>query len=163
MSSDVYIIAMTAYTDTEVKDRCKAIGINDYMKKPIDFSHLTGLLGLTSGKANISHMKQDTFVYDHAKKLSAKIEFDVEICEELIHTFLSQLKESLVTIEGLRLSEDYDGITRVLHKMKGGAATVRLSKIHNLLLQAEIYSKEGELTNLFDTLDQIKEMNIIKK
>nr|WP_255814069.1 ATP-binding protein [Acidaminobacter sp. JC074] len=156
ISTDVYIIAMTAYTDTEVKDRCKAIGFDDYMKKPIDFSHLTGILGLDSGKGNLSHVRQDTFIKKHAKKLSDEIEFDIDICEELINTFLSQLKESLVTIEGLRLTEDYDGITRVLHKMKGGAATVRLGKVYNLLLQAEIYSKEGELTNLFDVLDQVK-------
>jgi len=163
LSPNVYIIAMTAYTDQDVKDRCKEIGISDYMKKPIDFGHLNGILGIDNKSVVVTHMTQDHLINDHARRLSEYINFDEDVCKELIYTYIRQLREAFVTIEGLRMSEDYLAISRILHKMKGGAATVRLSKLHNMLTQAEIFSNEHEYQKLFEMIDQMKEVNIIKK
>ena len=163
LSSEVYIIAMTAYTDQVVKDRCKEIGINDYMKKPIDFGHLNGILGIDNRSVLVTHMTQDDLIDKYAKILSEYIDFEQDVCKELIFTYVKQLREAFVTIEGLRLSEDYLAITRILHKMKGGAATVRLSKLHSMLTQAEIFSNEHEYQKLFEIIDQMKEVRIIQK
>jgi HPt (histidine-containing phosphotransfer) domain-containing protein len=153
---------MTAYTSDEVKNRCKEVGMNDYISKPVDFNYLSTLLDVTSSNVE-TVINGNTLIDLHAAKLSRIINFDHHICVELTTTFITQLKEAFVKIEGLRLKNDMYPINQIVHKMKGGSATVRLEKINHLFIKVETLILNNKYQEAFEVIDQIKEFPILKK
>ncbi len=161
MDESVYIIAMTAYTSNEVRDKCRLVGMNDYISKPVDFNYLAALLDIKDvHRKNL--ISSEELMTEHATVLSQMIDFDVEVCLELIMTFVNQLLESFVKIEGLRLKGDIESIKNIIHKMKGGSATVRLEKINHLFIKVETLISNNKYPEAFDVIDQIKEFAILK-
>jgi CheY-like chemotaxis protein len=161
MDESVYIIAMTAYTSNEVRDKCRLVGMNDYISKPVDFYYLAALFDIKDVN-RMSLISSDELMTEHATLLSQMIDFDVEVCLELIMTFVNQLQESFVKIEGLRLKGDIESIGNIIHKMKGGSATVRLEKINHLFIKVETLISNNKYPEAFDVIDQIKEFAILK-
>jgi len=159
MDQDVKIIAMTAYTSTEVKDKCFEVGMTDFLTKPVDFKYLTDLLGLGNSSSDVY---EKNLIEEQAKKLCQEINFDFDVCVELINTFIRQLNEAFIRIEGLRLSNSYEEIKSILHKMRGGSSTVRLDKINHLLIKAETFISYNQYQEAFDIIDKIKEIPIVK-
>jgi len=143
LSKDIDIVAMTAYTSKEDQAKCKEAGMNIYIPKPVDLGVLDQVLGLDDRAPSPSPSRGE-ILSSHVANLQAFIGFDQETCYELVTVFISQLGQGLREIDARLAEEDYPGLARVLHQLKGASGTVRMEAIRELAEQAEAQVKLGQ-------------------
>lgn len=163
LDEEVTIIAMTAYTTKDVKDQCLEVGMNDYISKPVDLNYLTALLGLVNESSSNQLEKRQALIEAHAEKLSQILLFDFDVCKELLMTFVHQLDQAMEKMESYIIEEEYDELTKLIHKMKGGASTVRLKAIFEHLETAERQLDIKNIDGVKEILNELKKEEMIKK
>ncbi|MBI9010628.1 MAG: response regulator [Clostridiales bacterium] len=159
--NEIEIIAMTAYTTPEDRKKCFDVGMNDFMTKPIDFKILKKLIGINDSVEVIMEKEITDTIGIYAENLRNKIGFEIQICRDLIETFISQLKKDLNEIDVLKTINDYDQIEKILHKLKGASATVRLDNINNLIEASEDFMLKGNYDESLEIINTIKKNDLL--
>ena len=159
------IVAMTAYSMKEDKERFIKSGLDDYISKPIKASELLhkirSLLHIEKGTKEIEievvvQEKESIInveVVDQLKKYGGE--------EMVMNVFKDFEKESLEQIDSCILSlndGNYENILINLHTLKGNAGTLGIEKVSNLTIEIEAKLKKEEsiYDDLADELDQLK-------
>lgn len=163
IDESVLIFAMTAYTTKDVKEKCFEVGMNDYISKPVDLKYLSAILGLRLEEQEATHDAKASYIDQHAKELSQIIQFDYEVSKELLVTFIDQFVTALEKMHECAQDENLDELKKIIHKMKGGASTVRLKQIFSLLEEAEKHILETDLEGVIDVIDRLKGLEVLKK
>ncbi len=128
------IIAMTAYSLKEDKEKCLNAGMDDYISKPIDFNVILDKLNKYGYiTEQIKYKAPDLKEHRSAKKAIEQLEqetgFDLDTCKEIIRDFCNQTDITLTKIHGDLLRFQIDEILGDLHQMKGSAGNVRAKTI----------------------------------
>jgi len=161
--STILIVAMTAYTSPEDKQKCLDSGMNDFMSKPIDFKRLKNLIGASDyHKIQLKTNDLDRLT-PHIENLMNSIGFDAAMCRELIETFIEQLRIAIEKMEISFAVKDYTTIEKVLHQMKGASGTVRIESINESICQAERLLHHQSYDKALDVILELKNEDIIKK
>lgn len=153
LDDQIEIIAMTAYTTPDDRKKCMDVGMNDFMTKPVNFETLKKLIGINDTIEVIIEEPLDDTIGKYAENLKNQVGFEIEVCRELIETFISQLNKGLKEIDVLKTTNDYEQIKKILHQLKGASGTVRLDNINSIivaseeLLLKEFYEESLELIN----------------
>jgi CheY-like chemotaxis protein len=121
---DIPIIAMTAHAMTGEKEKCLALGMNDYVSKPIKETVLYNIIARhaqhTSDLAN-DHI-QINLEYLH--QLSGN---DPGFERQILEQFQMQMPEELNLLKHAIQHRDFDKIRRLAHTMKSTVGYVGLS------------------------------------
>lgn len=163
IDESVMIFAMTAYTTKDVKEKCLEVGMNDYISKPVDLKYLSAILGLELEEKIHRKKLNDSYIDEHARELSQIIQFDYDVSRELLRTFIEQLKSAMNKIDDWVAEKNYEELKRIIHKMKGGASTVRLEEILLLLDKGEGCVLEDDLNGLMEIIEELKLLDILKE
>lgn len=124
MNSDIPIIALTADVTTVDLEKCKAVGMNDYVAKPVDEHLLYGkIVGLINKSAAIDDHEMDKIElidkvkYTDLTYLKHRTKSNPVLIMEMISLYLEQTPPLISTMkQGLR-EKDWQLLYSTVHKM----------------------------------------------
>lgn len=122
MKSDVPIIALTADVTTVDLQKCKAVGMNDYIAKPVDerllYSKIISLLNRKSSriKTEIEQVEKK-WKYIDLDYLKQRTKSDTKLMLEMITVYLEQTPTLIKAMKESLFTEDWILLHSAVHKM----------------------------------------------
>jgi len=161
------IIALTADVQKEAKNRCSAVGMDDYMSKPFTVLELkekveqwlSGMTSLTS----INNPVKPTFSENH-DLLDPDILKQIQalqrpgkplVLERVIGLFLENTPEIFQNIQSAISAQDGEELRAAAHSLKSSSANVGAKVLSKLCLQMEEMGKEQRLQDANALLDEM--------
>jgi len=132
--SDIPIIALTADVTTVDLAKCKAVGMNDYIAKPVDERLLyTKILNLVKKNTPVDEPIGDKD--NHAEKnkcidlayLSKRTKSNPELMMEMISLYLEQTPVLVSSMKQSMKNKDWDLLYSAVHKMIPSFAIMGIS------------------------------------
>ncbi|MFA6400393.1 MAG: ATP-binding protein [Salinivirgaceae bacterium] len=137
MNSKIPIIALTADVTTVDLTKCKAVGMNDYLSKPVDekvlYNKIVGLLiNYKSMDYNITDLNIDiqssTLKYVNLEYLTHRTKSDPKLMMEMISLYLAQTPPLISAMnQGLK-DKDWNLLQSAVHKMIPSFLIMGISK-----------------------------------
>jgi PAS domain S-box-containing protein len=121
MKSNVPIIALTADVTTADLAKCKLVGMNDYIAKPVDerllYSKIIGLIKRCNG-SEVS-IKEDisTYKYIDLDYLNQRTKSRPKLMMEMITAYLEQTPPLITAMKQSLVDKDWDLLYASVHKM----------------------------------------------
>ncbi|MEX1241810.1 MAG: response regulator, partial [Cyclobacteriaceae bacterium] len=158
---DIPIIALTADVTTVDLEKCKSVGMNDYIAKPIDERLLFNKIINFLKKPSLTKMADQELI--DPKKLGAKctnLEYltrrtksDPRLMMEMISLFLGQTDSLIGTMKQAVLDKDWKLLRATAHKMIPSFSIVGIDPyFEGMAKQVQEYAGTGE------QMEQIPEM-----
>lgn len=125
MHSDIPIIALTADVTTADFARCKLIGMNDYIAKPVDEKLLYTKI-VNSIKQNMENVTKEVFTIETKPELTRYTDLDYlylrtksnpKLMMEMISLYLEQTPELIKTMKESFQTEDWSSLQSAVHKI----------------------------------------------
>ena len=165
-NGDVPIIAMTAAAMTKDRERCLAVGMNDYLSKPVQKAELEAMLEKWvhtppfTGKATVekggvgvparellmneSHPVLDPGVIASLRELGG--DDDPGLFIELVNLFLADTPERLRALSEAMEHRDPTALERAAHALKSSSANLGALELSALFRDIEAAGREKDLS-----------------
>lgn len=160
MQSDIPIMALTADVTTVDLAKCKAVGMNDYLSKPVDerllYSKIIGLIKKPvviiehemKGKMAIEKIK-----YVDLQYLTKLTKSNPVLMTEMIDVYLKQTPPLISAMKESVQSEDWTALKAAAHKMIPSFAIIGLSADHKeIAMKIHEYASDLELSGEINDL-----------
>jgi response regulator RpfG family c-di-GMP phosphodiesterase len=150
---EVPIIALTAGILNGEKEKCLAIGMNDYLSKPVLQDTLRSIVErwLTEEQKQLItcvEQKPENLA-NLGERLSKVLNVKIEDAVEIIEVAKQALRESIVEVDSFYNQADINAIKHTAHKIRATALMLGFSAMHKIAYEIET----GDLT-----LQQIQTM-----
>jgi PAS domain S-box-containing protein len=174
-SRHTVVIAMTANALKGEREKCLALGMDDYISKPIKLDVLAAVLERysTSEKQSASggDLEQKTgssssnFAIPEAtsppepvdlERLQEITRGDTEFQLDLLQTFMEDAQTYIAQIKLAIQEEDCVALARHAHQLKGGSAMVAIRTMPELAQQLETQAQENRLEKTAEFVDQLE-------
>ncbi|MCB0192659.1 MAG: response regulator [Anaerolineae bacterium] len=145
------IIAMTAHAMTGDRERFLAAGMNDYLSKPISPKKLFDLIEHYLPVPNPDEPVSDSVpelpaaVIFNREKLVEVLGDDNDFVKEVILDFLLQMESQVPEAATSIATEDIEQLRKVVHSLKGSAATVGAERFYDIACRLETLGRENRL------------------
>jgi CheY-like chemotaxis protein len=124
LKSNIPIIALTADVTTADVAKCKAVGMNDYIAKPIDervlYRKIVGLVKKTvSNELNIGNelVKKTKLRCTNLNYLMQRTKSNPKLMMEMILAYLEQTPPLITTMKQSFIDKDWHNLHGAVHKM----------------------------------------------
>jgi two-component system, sensor histidine kinase len=167
------VVALTADATPATRQRCKEVGMNDYLVKPLDFSKLQGVLdnwlpgsGLKVVSARHREGVSEAEEVQPAKStLSVKIDTRVLVklrqnmgnINPVIRVFVDSLPQRLFQLEEAAGRLDFELVRRIAHTLKGSSSQFGAVCLAGLCQRVENMAKNNKLEEVGPLLAEIRE------
>ncbi|MHA8066578.1 PAS domain S-box protein [Aquirufa sp. ROCK2-A2] len=157
------IIAMTAYAMKEDKERFLAVGMDDYLAKPIRAKQLIDVVAKwISGKSAEEQIvvKKEVKIpvvdQEILNSLLDAVGGEQSFVDEMLSEFISEAKSQIELAIQAYKQNNCKGVQSELHTLKGNSGTLGAAEVHHL---CEIIEKKAKVCefSLFET--EIKELS----
>ncbi len=129
------IIAVTAHTMEEDRQRCLDAGMDDYVRKPIDPTEL---------EAAIERWTGELPDFEHSRALEL-VEGDESVLQSVVKLFLEQTPERLATIQRALDARDAGSLEATAHGMEGAAVSLAMPRLRDIARRIAVHGRRGEL------------------
>ena len=142
MNSNIPIIALTADVTTVDLEKCKAVGMNDYIAKPVDerllYSKIVGLVKNSPEKMYYAPGAEETEVYIKSKctdlaYLISITKYDIKLMMEMIELYLDQTPTLIKAIKKSLPGEDWEILQAAVHKLIPSFAIMGIGKEYEMM------------------------------
>jgi len=142
MHSNIPIIALTADVTSVDLEKCKAVGMNDYIAKPVDerllYSKIVGLVKNAGEKINDKANTENTEVYLKSKctdlaYLISITKYDIKLMMEMIALYLEQTPPLISILKKSMQDEDWDALHAAAHKLIPSFAIMGIGKEYEMM------------------------------
>ena len=165
------IVAMTANAMESDREACLAAGMNDHVGKPFDLNHLVYVLRKHTGRAPIpeSAPAVDVSALPHTVNAAAAVAgVDLitalarlgdkrDVYLRLLRTFVTDIQTIPAKLHAHAAAGQLQEISRLLHTLKGLAATLGVSELAAVAAQAEkqlaLHNSAHDLITLAQHMD----------
>jgi CheY-like chemotaxis protein len=175
-ASPLPIIALTAGSDKEDRDRCKRAGMNGYLTKPFSISDLQESIerqlqpnfsrkrvpGMIDKERSNKTTLEDSTAPLRVLNLSAIESIrDVErqtgklLLPSIFEGYVNQMENKLTEIEQNASHQDSISIFRAAHAIKSMSANIGAEKVRNISSQIEKKAREEDLSGLTEALKKL--------
>jgi CheY-like chemotaxis protein/HPt (histidine-containing phosphotransfer) domain-containing protein len=168
------IIALTAGSEKEDRDRCRQAGMNGYLGKPFSISDIQKII-----ESHLPPEFSDTYKFEgngtnyfqqaecsSAGKSESKIlnlsaiesirdverQTGKQLLPSIFEGYIRQMEEKLRDIERDILTQDGTSIYRTAHAIKSMSANIGADKVRNISSQIEKKARENELSMLAEAI-----------
>jgi CheY-like chemotaxis protein len=123
IKSNIPIIALTADVTTVDLAKCKAVGMNDYIAKPVDekvlYSKIIGLVKKNSAKETnlIVQIEDIKNKYTNLDYLNTRTKSNPALMMEMISLYLKQTPPLIMEMKQGYRDKDWSGLYSAVHKM----------------------------------------------
>lgn len=138
------ILAMTANTGHEEKEKCLSAGMNGFIVKPISLALLSNELLIALSP------KYETLSYKCLNKIEEDIGKDGKI--KVIESYLEELPKVEKTIYTFLSEKNIEGLHEVGHLYKASSQLVGASKLANLFLELESVQQIDEAEEIYEEI-----------
>ncbi len=167
LNSDIPIIALTADVTTVDLAKCKTIGMNDYIAKPVDerllYSKIVGLLNkklLVNTYADDEISIPKSLIYTDLDYLKLCTKSNSALMMEMIKLYLEQTPPLVSKLKQSLYDKDWDSLKSVVHKMIPSFIIVGIHKDYeNSAKKIQEYARTqkhlDEVPELVNQLDNV--------
>jgi len=140
--SHVPIIALTANATRKDIEKCLSAGMNDCISKPFTPEELFRILL----KHSTPHLPKETDGPSVQKKSPVQVDLsylktimngNVEFIHDIVETFLNSMPQSLEEIRSLTKAEDWEKVSRAIHKIKPSLTMMGLQDLGAKAIEIE--------------------------
>jgi CheY-like chemotaxis protein/HPt (histidine-containing phosphotransfer) domain-containing protein len=163
------IVALTADTTKETRERCMQAGMVDYMTKPLEFSELQRVLNNwlptvqlrrpqvhygedNPEQAEFSEAKMVHINYDRLKRLRESVG-DIS---PIIKVFIDAMSGRVRSLEEAAVEDDYQALKLAAHRLKGSSRQLGAEYLAGLCQQLEHLANAQQAGQVDAVLGQIK-------
>jgi CheY-like chemotaxis protein len=151
------IIALTAHAILGFRERCLAVGMTDYVTKPIRRRDLLEKLGHFPGQPNVSTIETmeeaekpaESPVLDTVSALEL-LDGDTSILHTLLPIVLEQMSADRREIAAAISSKDADRVKKISHRLKGSVGQIGAVRAHRACELLEAAAANGDSATLVD-------------
>ena len=158
----VRIVAMTANALEGDRDQCLAVGMDDYLSKPVEQEALRRVLGINRpARKEASTTGQQPFDFQRLNEISAG---EHSVIQDLMALYLLDATSSMKMLRDMLATGERGSIKSVAHSLKGGAGNMGAKVMYGLAADLEAGAIQGDLSKLTDLVERMgREMERIKK
>lgn len=159
LKSDIPIIALTADVTTADVEKCRAIGMNDYISKPVNerllYSKILALVKkpviiLTSEKKTGKHKKQKAVDLSY---LLQRTKSNPKLMIEMISVYLVQTPPLLFAMKQSLKDKDWKLLEQAVHKMLPSFSIMGMSTdFENMARKIQEYASTQQMTESIQEL-----------
>lgn len=158
------IIALTADATQSTKQRCKDVGMDDYLTKPLEFGKLQRVVDnwLPGSELSIvahrqeneiaegmEYVKDDEFEGVHIDPgVLKRLQQNMGDISPVIRVFLDTIPNRLKEMQTAVNNADCEGIRKIAHKIKGSSSQFGATYLSTLCYQAENMGKNKQLDSI---------------
>ncbi len=160
MNSKIPIIALTADVTTADLARCTAVGMNDYIAKPVDerilYSKIVGLVKKRSKlkKQELEYqLTKEKLKYVDLSYLNQRTKSNPQLMMEMIHLYLDQTPALISEMKKNFTEKNWEGLSAAVHKIIPSFSIMGISNDYEVLAR-KIY----ESTKAQQMIDEIETM-----
>ena len=164
LNPEVPIIAMTANAMMGDRERCIAVGMNDYIAKPVQPSELLERLNNWLGKAQ---SREAPVAAPAVKPAASEIFCEAELFQRLMDdenllrrivlAFNSDTPSHIVELRDAVEAKDYVVARRLAHNIKGSAANISAPALRQAALVLETFIKNENYDQLAEPLLDVEQ------
>jgi CheY-like chemotaxis protein len=158
-----YIIALTANALQEDRERGLAVGMNDYLTKPLHLSDLEVVLQrallMVRPTGQIDTVLRPESILDEtiiAGLRELREPNQPDPLRELIELFLKDARPRIVKMESALSDKDLPALATAAHTLKGSASNLGARHLAGLCATLEKQAKSGEVAEAADILLEVK-------
>ena len=160
LKSNIPIIALTADVTTVDLAKCKAVGMNDYITKPVDerllYNKIVGLVKKNTPTPAIqsSGVEQGVKVkYTNLNYLMQRTKSNPTLMMEMIKAYLEQTPSLINAMKKSYQEQDWDTLHAAVHKMLPSFSIMGMSTDFETMARTVIeYARNQQLTDTMPTL-----------
>jgi CheY-like chemotaxis protein len=168
MNSKIPIIALTADVTTVDLAKCRAVGMNDYIAKPIDerllYSKIIGLVKKPlllkyNTNTGVAKEKEPQFKYVDLSYLTHRTKSDPKLMMEMIAIYLEQTPPLIDAMKDGLMTKNWNSLQNAVHKMIPSFSIMGISKdFENMAIRVQEYANniQKQINGIPDMVSQLE-------
>ncbi|MES2587338.1 MAG: ATP-binding protein [Bacteroidota bacterium] len=160
MNSKIPIIALTADVTTVDIEKCKEVGMNDYIAKPVDERVLySKIIGLVQ-KPKKTIFKNEQPKYIDLSYLSRRTKSNASLMAEMLEIYLEQTPPLIDAMQQALKNQDWDLLKSAAHKMIPSFSIVGIHSDYEEM--AKTVQENASKKQNFDLIDSmVKQLEVV--
>ena len=155
LHSDIPIIALTADVTTVDLAKCRAVGMNDYIAKPVDERLLySKIIGVVKKSASLEESKvveseeNLKLKYTDLDYLNRRTRSNPELMMEMISLYLDQTPALVITMKRSLMDNDWKSLYSAVHKLIPSFSIMGISpNFENMAKKIQEYASTQQQTD----------------
>jgi len=169
LKSDIPIVALTADVTTADLAKCKSVGMNDYLSKPVNerllYSKIVSFVSKhidqsKSGETEQEDLFEKKYKYIDLDYLFHRTKSNKDLLIEMINLYLEQTPVLLAAMnEGLK-NEDWGTLQAAVHKIIPSFSIMGISSDFEVLAK-KVHEYAATMKNIIEVTDMIKKIETV--